>query len=36
MVRTETIEEATSKRDPKETALMNQPDKSFYFAPTPL
>jgi hypothetical protein len=35
MVRTETVEEATSKRDPKETPLMNQPDISFYFAPTP-
>jgi hypothetical protein len=35
MVRTETVEAATSKRDPEETPLMNQPDKSFYFAPIP-
>ena len=36
MVRTETVESATSVRDPEETPLMNQPDKSFYFAPAPL
>jgi hypothetical protein len=35
MVRTETVESATSVRDPKETPLMNQPDESFYFAPAP-
>jgi hypothetical protein len=35
MVRTETVESATSVRDPEETPLMNQPDKSFYFAPAP-
>ena len=35
MVRTETVEEATFKRDPLESALMSQPDKSFYFAPVP-
>jgi hypothetical protein len=35
MVRTETVEAATMKRDPQEFPLQNQPDKSFYFTPIP-
>lgn len=35
MVRTETVESATAKRDPAETPLVNQPSKASYFAPIP-
>ena len=35
MVRTETVEAATAKRDPKEIPLVNQPSKELYFAPIP-
>ena len=35
MVRTETVEAVTIKRDPQEVPLQNQPDKSFYFTPIP-
>ena len=35
MVRTETVEAATMKRDLQEVPLQNQPDKSFYFTPIP-
>ncbi len=35
MVRTETVESATAKRDPKEIPLVNQPSKELYFAPIP-
>jgi len=35
MVRTETVEAATLKRDIKEVPLANQPDKSYYFTPIP-
>jgi len=35
MVRTETVESATAKRDPKEMPLVNQPSKANYFAPIP-
>jgi hypothetical protein len=35
MVRTETVESATSKRDPVEIKIINQPSKDRYFAPIP-
>jgi hypothetical protein len=35
MVRTETVESATAKRDLKEIELVNQPSKANYFAPIP-
>jgi hypothetical protein len=35
MVRTETVESATAKRDPAEEPLRNQPNKDRYFAPIP-
>jgi hypothetical protein len=35
MVRTETVESATAKRDPAEIPLVNQPGKDRYFAPIP-
>jgi hypothetical protein len=35
MVRTETVESATAKRDPLEIPLVNQPTKARYFAPIP-
>lgn len=35
MVRTETVESATAKRDPAEIPLVNQPSKERYFAPIP-
>jgi len=35
MIRTETVESATAKRDPLETPLVNQPTKARYFAPIP-
>jgi len=36
MVRTETVESATEKRDPKETPLVTKPPtKDNYFAPIP-
>ncbi len=35
MVRTETVESATAKRDPTEIPLVNQPSKDQYFAPIP-
>jgi hypothetical protein len=35
MVRTETVESATAKRDPKEIPLVKQPSKELYFAPIP-
>jgi starch-binding outer membrane protein, SusD/RagB family len=35
LVRTETVEAATAKRDPKEIPLVNQPSKANYFAPIP-
>lgn len=35
MVRTETVESATAKRDPSELPLVKQPTKGQYFAPIP-
>jgi len=35
MVRTETVESATAKRDPADIKLVNQPSKERYFSPIP-